>query len=203
MCFLQNQRCGSALLRGGEALVDLVPVDGVPPGFEVVGALVLVCDFLFGLMKKLCATTVSAVILQNPQIAQPVVRRLGHANFGSVHCLSQAYMSQLGKCLEERMGAGVRCSEEIFARNGPTTFPTATAQKGIWAREMDSSNNAESTCDYKGWPAVWYCRCATDSLVALELDGATAWNPLSFVNTVRQLPGMPRNHDPQEVNGLA
>src|SRR5271170_5200025 len=29
---------------GGEALVDLVPVDGVPPGGEVVGALVLVLE---------------------------------------------------------------------------------------------------------------------------------------------------------------
>ncbi len=34
----------SAFLGVGEALVDLVPVDGIPPGFEVVGALVLVLE---------------------------------------------------------------------------------------------------------------------------------------------------------------
>jgi len=35
-----------ALLGGGEALVDLVPVHGVPPGLQVIGTLVLILEVI-------------------------------------------------------------------------------------------------------------------------------------------------------------
>ena len=46
---------------GGEALVDFVPVDGVPPGGEVVGALVLVLEVVGVLPDVVAEDGVEAV----------------------------------------------------------------------------------------------------------------------------------------------